>query len=332
MSEALYPFVARAGKPPAYGDADERIGMLATSKQTGNTFILFHQIGNEKTINPIHYHTHDYGLYVLKGHLTFHFSERDLKLQDGDYITIPRLTEYSWEMDTAGTEILIFQTPAGSDQIVIGGSNPAASTEHHEALWAQYGVTVLDKFSPKRTASLDPASLSLFAQPQVSVTNAETAPAYWVSPAIPELWTLLAAGSQTNNSYTLTHMLIPHAGNLASPMSYHARDESYYILSGKVTVLLDAEIVTLEAGDFVCIPRGTVFSVRADSDGLSMLVWHTPSGLIEGCVPLFGAVPAGVRSRPPSDLKKPDVDPVMMIAHGRALGLRFLAVGDPLKQ
>ena len=90
----------------------------------------------------------------------------------------------------------------------------------------------------------------------------------------------------------------------------------------------------MTAGHFVFIPRGTVFALRVDSETMRTLIWHTPGGLIESCVPMLGgaAVPEGEeREQLPEGLKPPGGDMEMFAAKSRALGIKFCAVADPLK-
>jgi mannose-6-phosphate isomerase-like protein (cupin superfamily) len=70
-------------------------------------------------------------------------------------------------------------------------------------------------------------------------------------------------------------------GNVAGPMRYDNIDEIYYVLDGRITLLLDHRIEEVWKGDFAFIPRNSVFVVRVDSETARALIWHTPSGIIE---------------------------------------------------
>jgi mannose-6-phosphate isomerase-like protein (cupin superfamily) len=159
-----------------------------------------------------------------------------------------------------------------------------------------------------------------------------------VKPAIPELWIQLAASTQTGGVYSLTSMLFPAPGNAAAPLSYTSHDESYYILDGKATFLLGDHPEPVGKGAFVFVPRGTVFGLRVDGkegEKMRALVWHTPGGIIEGCLTLMGGVAAGEgeeeREKVPQGLRGPQVDPMVFMGRAKEMGIRILAVGDPLK-
>ena len=265
----------------------------------------------------------------------------------GVYVAIPRLTEYSFTVDVPSTEFLNFCTPAGFDQITVGTSQPAQTSgpppsdlrpcpsQQFQTLCSQYGLIItggMPTVDPSGSESTPPPTKATPAATLFPcLTNNQTAPAYWVRPVIPELWTMLASAQHTNSTYTLTDMLIPQKGNAASPLSYASHDETYYILFGTATFLLGYRVEQVGSGDFVFIPRGTVFALRVDSENTRALVWHTPSGIIEGCRPLMGGRPAEDRTEPPADLEGPDVDPGVFMARAKELGIRILAVTDPLK-
>jgi mannose-6-phosphate isomerase-like protein (cupin superfamily) len=209
------------------------------------------------------------------------------------------------------------------------GGLAAAPAGQAKVLSAQYGVTDLGAVTP---TLLPGATLTPFH------SNATTAPAHWVKPAIPELWIQLAASTQTGGVYSLTSMLFPSPGNAAAPLSYTSHDESYYILDGKATFLLGDHPEPVGKGAFVFVPRGTVFGLRVDGkegEKMRALVWHTPGGIIEGCLTLMGGVAAGEgegeREKVPQDLRGPQVDPMVFMGRAKEMGIRILAVGDPLK-
>jgi mannose-6-phosphate isomerase-like protein (cupin superfamily) len=349
MSYSAYPLNVRAKEAPSYWQPSTLYFVLATGVQTNNAFTLIYQIIYDKGwAIKSRTHTQDRGVYILKGQCTFRFGPtRILTAKAGDFVAIPKLTKHSFTVDAEITELLDFYTPAGYDQIIIGTSHPAlmpgpppsdlplASSHQIKTLYAQYGlkdigsVPTIDE--SKKQPSRQLTEVTPAEAPSPFLTNRQTAPAYWVMPVIPELWVVLASGEQTNNAYTLTEMLFTK-GNAAAPMEYGSTDETYYVLDGKATFLLGDHVEEAGKGDFVFIPRGTIFGLRVDSAQMRALLWHTPSGIIEGALPLLGGKLAKDRTSPPADLERPSVDPEVFMAHARALQIRILAVSDPLKQ
>lgn len=338
MSFSSRPFVSRAKKAPAYWTPTTRDTVLATGVQTNNVFSLMHSLYYEKDIAvETRTNAQDGGIYVLKGQCSFNVGGvHQFQGGPGQFIGIPKLTQYSYVVEATDTELLFFYTPAGPEQIVIGAGHPAVEAgppptklptipeERIETLASQYDLNRIGGHKTKSTLHASPSP----------ILQHETA-AYWVQPAIPELWIQLATGTQTDNAYTLTEMLFAH-GNAAAPLSYGSRDEIYYILDGNAAFLLGDHVEQATNGDFVFIPRGTVFALRVDSQSMRALVWHTPSGIIEGTLPIMmtGGQSAGQKRSlpPPEDLKRPQVDLATFVAQARALGINLLAVKDPLKQ
>jgi hypothetical protein len=181
-----------------------------------------------------------------------------------------------------------------------------------QILSAQYGLTKVNSIPDFGKGNEKPFWEGIGAIPGSTLcpfqASSDTAPAYWVKPAIPELWTILASGAQTAIAYTLTGMLLTKE-NAAGPMRYDNIDEIYYVLDGSITRLLDHRIEEVWNGDFAFIPRNTLFAVRVDSETARALIWHTPSGIIEGALSMVGAVPAEDRTKRPANLERPPMDP-----------------------
>lgn len=141
------------------------------------------------------------------------------------------------------------------------------------------------------------------------------------------LWTVLASGEQTGGSYCMIEQLLPQ-GPAAPPHLFADRDEVFYILDGEATFLLGDRVEKASKGALVFIPRGTVHGFRVDSPTMSVLNLHTPAGF-ERLLPVTGQ-PATERSLPPKDIKAKDVDQQVLSMIMGEIGMRRLAVADPL--
>lgn len=58
-------------------------------------------------------------------------------------------------------------------------------------------------------------------------------------------------------------------------------DESFYVLSGGLTVTCGDDVFETGPGDFVHLPRGIPHQYVAGPDGAQMLILATPGGLEE---------------------------------------------------
>jgi len=103
-----------------------------------------------------------------------------------------------------------------------------------------------------------------------------TAPAVW-GPG--DLYSLLATGEETNNAFFQFEAIVPKGGG--PPPHVHSReDESFYIVSGSLEILLGDNTYHAKRGDFVYVPRGTVHRFKnVGSDTAVQLVTFVPSGM-----------------------------------------------------
>lgn len=103
-----------------------------------------------------------------------------------------------------------------------------------------------------------------------------TAPAVW-GPG--DLYSMLATGEETNNAFFQFEAIVPEGGG--PPAHVHSReDESFYIVSGRLEILLGDKTYQAKQGDFVYIPRGTVHSFKnVGGDRAVQLVTFVPSGM-----------------------------------------------------
>ena len=62
---------------------------------------------------------------------------------------------------------------------------------------------------------------------------------------------------------------------------HHGEDETFYVVSGSVTVLVGDERIEADAGDFVFAPRGTPHAYVVTSERARMLVTFSPGGVEE---------------------------------------------------
>jgi len=103
-----------------------------------------------------------------------------------------------------------------------------------------------------------------------------TAPAVW-GPG--DLYTLLITGEETNNTLFQFEAIVPKGGG--PPAHVHSKeDETFYIVSGSLEILLGDKRYHAKRGDFVYIPRGTVHQFKnVGGDVAVQLVTFVPSGM-----------------------------------------------------
>jgi hypothetical protein len=179
--------------------------VLATGVQTNNTFGLLHRTYYDKDPSTASGSTRKAkASHVLKRQRTFDIGGKlSLTAEASDFIAVPKFVQHSFKIDIENTELLSFNTPAGCEQIAIGTAHPALklgvtpsgipSVSFHQCqtLSAQYGLTKVnsnpdfgtgnEKPSWEGTGAIQCSTLRSFQ------AGSDTAPVYWVKPAIPEL-------------------------------------------------------------------------------------------------------------------------------------------------
>jgi quercetin dioxygenase-like cupin family protein len=123
-----------------------------------------------------------------------------------------------------------------------------------------------------------------------------TAPAVW-GPG--DLYSLLATGEETNNAFFQFEAIVPEGGG--PPAHVHSReDESFYIVSGRLEILLGDKTYQAKRGDFVYIPRGTIHRFKnVGRDAAVQLVTFVPAGVERFFREVFPAVKDRNAAPPP---------------------------------
>ena len=94
-----------------------------------------------------------------------------------------------------------------------------------------------------------------------------------------DVYNFLATGEETNNSFFQFEAIVPKGGG--PPPHIHSReDESFYVVSGSLEMVLGDSTYQAKAGDFVFIPRGTVHRFKnVGSNTAVQLVTFVPAGM-----------------------------------------------------
>ena len=92
-------------------------------------------------------------------------------------------------------------------------------------------------------------------------------------------YNLLATGEETNNAFFQFEALVAAGGG--PPPHVHSReDESFYVVSGELEILVGDSTYQAKAGDFVFVPRGTVHRFKNLSSSTSIqFVTFVPAGM-----------------------------------------------------
>ncbi len=94
-----------------------------------------------------------------------------------------------------------------------------------------------------------------------------------------DLYTFLAEGEDTSQSYALWEAVVPPGGG-PPPHIQSREDEGFYVLEGEISFVADGQKVIARKGTFLNVPRGVLhtFKNEGDSDA-RMLILVAPAGM-----------------------------------------------------
>ena len=156
------------------------------------------------------------------------------------------------------------------------------------------------------------------------IHQVEDAPAYWMQGI---LWTMLADAEDTGGRWSMMEQVMP-MGAGPPPHKHLWSDETFYILDGTITYLLEDEIKTAGKGAFVNIARNTRHAFRVDSDTARILNGYTPASM-EAMIAELG-MRTNERTLPPPAPPMPPGKPQMPDELLTRYGLIWLDEPDPL--
>jgi mannose-6-phosphate isomerase-like protein (cupin superfamily) len=110
-------------------------------------------------------------------------------------------------------------------------------------------------------------------------------PAGWLRILMECLWVLgqrldfLATGATTGGHYSLFHVFIPAGPPGPLPHTHRDEDEFFFVMEGRVEILVDDTWRPLGPGQFQHVPRGSIHTFRnATTDVARMLSGFMPAG------------------------------------------------------
>jgi quercetin dioxygenase-like cupin family protein len=119
---------------------------------------------------------------------------------------------------------------------------------------------------------------------------------------------LKATGEQTGGRFSQVETLDPRGA--APPLHvHHNEEETFYVLEGEVSVMVDGERLDVSAGGFALVPRGVPHAYVVRSEQARMLVTFSPAGFEEAFVDL--GVDAAESAEPPVETVMPPVEEIV---------------------
>ena len=107
------------------------------------------------------------------------------------------------------------------------------------------------------------------------IHHVDEAPAYWMQGI---LWTMLADAEDTGGRWSMMEQLLPQ-GSGPPPHKQLWSDETFYILDGTITFLIENELRAASKGAFINVARNTRHAFRVDSETARFLNGYTPASM-----------------------------------------------------
>jgi quercetin dioxygenase-like cupin family protein len=124
-------------------------------EQTGGAYGLGEVSGRRGDMPPLHVHRRDdEAFYVLEGELTLFVGDEQINLREGQAVLAPRGIPHVYRVESAGARWLVIGSPAGFEQFLRAGSEPAPNAvlppiarpfdpDAFAELAAEYGIEIL---------------------------------------------------------------------------------------------------------------------------------------------------------------------------------------------
>lgn len=99
--------------------------------------------------------------------------------------------------------------------------------------------------------------------------------------AIPgAVFNFLAMGNETNGNQSLMKIVVERGAE--PPAHTHSReDEAYFVISGCIRYMIGEDVLTVNAGEYVYLPKNVPHHFEIVSDRAEVLMWISPAGLDE---------------------------------------------------
>lgn len=116
--------------------------------------------------------------------------------------------------------------------------------------------------------------------------------------------TFKAVSKDTNGAWTLMEFHVP-SHFAGPPLHWHEKEvEGFYILSGTITLQIEARVIKAPAGSFALVPPGVVHTFSNQEDvPVTFLSLLSPGGF-EGFIEELGAMMQQEKTWPPADMSK----------------------------
>lgn len=267
----------------------------ATGAETDNGFSLTLLTGAEGAGLPVLRHSQAHvGLFMVDGALDLMIGDAAIRLEKGDYASIPQGTAYGYRMNRFRNVLLTFQTGGESGALFptlgkpyAGYVQPETATESVADIIARGTITgcdteILAAFPQDFTATA--ASLRELPADNVAfVLRAGEGERYVVAD---QMFTYLSKNAHSQGQF-FTLMCEGPAGDMIPPHYHEKHTECFFCLEGSMTMRAGDHSFDIGPGDFVHVTPGTIHAYQLNSSYTQMVGFLTP-GVFENFFSILG--------------------------------------------
>lgn len=275
------PYVRRRSLDNSYQILGHVFSFLADVEDTGGLFTLIEVNPLPGTEPPPHTRLQDdEGFYVLEGEMEHQIDGETVIARPGDFVLAPQGSLRSFRFRTPSARLLLLLSPGGAEEGLRELGRPAPS------LVPQFPEGGLP--SPERMQEAFASHGVMFAAPPPDgVALPQLRPneklarrpgrgrSFW---SMGQLVTFLATGEETHDRFCLIESVVARGRELP-PHVHRREDATYYLIEGEATFFANGEPLPATAGSLVFIPRGTIHSMRVESEQARLLTLGAPAGL-----------------------------------------------------
>lgn len=134
-----------------------------------------------------------------------------------------------------------------------------------------------------------------------------------------DIYRFLATGEETDGKYAMWEAIVPPGGG--PPPHVHSREEeSFYLLDGEITFMIDGERIVATTGTFANLPVGSLHSFQNFTDKTArMLISVAPAGLEKMFFEVGQPVQLGDQPPPPSQA---EIEKLLAVAPSYGIEIR----------
>jgi quercetin dioxygenase-like cupin family protein len=135
-----------------------------------------------------------------------------------------------------------------------------------------------------------------------------------------DLYRFLATGEETDGKYAMWEAIVPPGGG--PPPHIHSREqESFYILEGEISFMVNGEKIIATAGTFANMPIGSLHSFKNATDETArVIISVAPAGLEKMFLEV--GVPVNLGDTPPPPTKA-EIEKLLAIAPNYGIEIKL---------